>query len=181
MDPLAITISVVKALFGAILGFFIGAIVLVTDSGVMGMIVGAILLGYLLFAISVVEIGGALVLGFIIFAIGSYFELVSKLANRFPVADALGQALWVDSFFSLLIIFMVGLILAKLLWGKATEDSGIPESVNWGCGLIIGLIFVGILFWGASKGSADASIASWVWGGGIIGFLLSFMPGHPLM
>ncbi|MBT3315626.1 MAG: hypothetical protein HN390_13540 [Anaerolineae bacterium] len=85
MEPISIIISVVKALFGAIFGFFIGALVLLTDTGVVGMVVGAILLGYLLFATSVLELGGALILGFIIFAIGTYFELVSKLANKFPL------------------------------------------------------------------------------------------------
>ena len=181
MEPISIIISIVKAIFGVVFGFFVGAIVLLTDTEMIGMFIGAIILGYLLFATSMIEIGGALVLGFIIFAIGAYFELVEKLANKFPVANTLEQAPWVNTFFSLLIIFMVALIIVKLLWGFVMQDAGIPESLNWGCGLIVGLIFAGILLWGASKGNADASLAAWMWGGGIIGFLLSFMPGHPLM
>lgn len=90
---------------------------------------------------------------------------------------------WVDTFFSLLIIFMAALLIVKILWGIATKEEttmGLPENINWGCGAIIGLILAGILFWGASSGG-DATITAWVLGGGIIGFLLSFMPGHPLM
>ena len=181
MEPMSIIISVVKALFGAFFGFFIGAIILLTDTGMIGMFIGAIILGYLLFATSVIELAGALLLGFIIFAIGSYFDLIGKLANKFTIADSLGQAPWIDTFFSLLVIFMAGLIVVKILWGIAMQDAGLPESINWGCGLVIGLILAGILLWGASKGSVDTSLAAWIWGGGIIGFLLSFMPGHPLM
>ena len=45
MEPISIIISIVKAIFGVVFGFFVGAIVLLTVTERFDMVIGTILLG----------------------------------------------------------------------------------------------------------------------------------------
>ncbi len=187
MNPLSLAQSVFKTIFGAVVGFFLGAVVWKLGGGLWvnlaaGVAVGvfAFLSGFLDFAL-----GGLIAL--VVSALDEWFSTPIKNYGQslaLDLGDAMGGGWFADMMFSSLgcvTKLMVGLAIAVVILAFIKPGDFPPTKLLVGLGM----------FWGGLMGLLALLIGGWVggpvgwvvmWGviGGLAGFFTGLIPGSPL-
>lgn len=195
MNPLQILASLVKPVFGAILGLLLGAIVLTFESNSVVSILAGLALTLIVFSSGCINIVFGLGIG-LIFPL-SYHEEIQELAYSLRVSEVIGGgesgSLSVDLFVWFAAI-VAGVLIADILYfliSSILKSQGMTNifeeddtmkmfkgvTIIFG-GVILGLGTQEILASGTDITSLELII---LWGaaGALLGLSISFIPGPP--
>jgi len=184
MEPAQLLGVILKPISGALVGLFIGVLLFVTQSWLVGSLIGAVILLLLILFGGLVDILAAIVLWFVLILVEWQTHLVQGWTLGLSISQVFGGGVTgdiVEFLFRLAAIYCASLMVAILLLLRLKPEVGIPDNVNLGCAGIGGLV-VGLALWWHVTTQPDASpwiVLTWGVSGALLGLVVSFIPGPP--
>ncbi len=182
-----LTGTVIKPVFGAIVGFFIGTILLATGAGFAGSMLGAFALGLILLFAGLLDLLVAVVLWFFLLALESRVHRIEALLAPLSINQQMGGGFVgaaAEKVVSWTAVYLAGLLVVTLVLSLLKSKigaPGMPTIASLGCGGGAGLV-LGTLIWliqRSMEAGTPAMVAIWVVSGALLGLVVGFLPGPP--